>query len=50
MPDTPAKQLGVPDARLTTAVLLAVNEAVRLGIADPDRLGVMGHSGRRLGR
>ena len=45
MPDTPAKQLGVPDARLTTAVLLAVNEAVRLGIADPDRLGVMGHSG-----
>ncbi len=45
MPDTPAKQLGVPDARLTTAVLLAVNEAVRLGIADPERLGVMGHSG-----
>lgn len=45
MPDTPAKQLGVPDARLTTAVLLAVNEAVRLGIGDPDRLGVMGHSG-----
>ena len=45
MPDTPAQQLGVPDARLTTAVLLAVNEAVRLGIADPDRLGVMGHSG-----
>ena len=45
MPDTPARQLGVPDARLTTAVLLAVNEAVRLGIADPDRLGIMGHSG-----
>ena len=45
MPDTPAKELGVPDARLTTAVLLAVNEAVRLGIADPNRLGVMGHSG-----
>ena len=45
MPDTPAKQHGVPDARLTTAVLLAVNEAVRLGIADPDRLGIMGHSG-----
>ena len=45
MPDTPARCLGMPDAGFTTAVLLAVNEAVRLGIADPDRLGVMGHSG-----
>ena len=45
MPDTPARQHGMPDAGFTTAVLLAVNEAVRLGIADPDRLGVMGHSG-----
>ena len=45
MPDTPARYHGMPDAGFTTAVLLAVNEAVRLGIADPDRLGVMGHSG-----
>jgi dipeptidyl aminopeptidase/acylaminoacyl peptidase len=29
---------------MATSVLLGINEMVRLGIADPDQIGVMGHS------
>jgi dipeptidyl aminopeptidase/acylaminoacyl peptidase len=43
MPDTPL-QTGTPMADIAKAVLPAVDRAVELGIADPERLGVMGHS------
>ncbi len=46
LPDLPSPGLGVlPRGReLAAAVLAAVGEAVRLGAADPERLGVIGHS------
>jgi len=38
------QRLGTPMADLTKAVLPGVNKVIEMGIADPDRLGVMGHS------
>jgi dipeptidyl aminopeptidase/acylaminoacyl peptidase len=43
MPDTPL-EMGTPMADIAKAVLPAVDRAIELGIADPERLGVMGHS------
>jgi dipeptidyl aminopeptidase/acylaminoacyl peptidase len=40
-PDIPAAQ---PIARLVKSVLPGVNKVVEMGIADPERIGVMGHS------
>ncbi|HKE58659.1 MAG TPA: prolyl oligopeptidase family serine peptidase [Pyrinomonadaceae bacterium] len=42
-PDTPLR-IGTPMVDLAEAVLSGIDEVVRLGIADPDRLGVIGHS------
>ena len=43
MPDAPQK-LGTPMLDLAKTVLPGVNEVVTMGVADPDRIGVMGHS------
>jgi dipeptidyl aminopeptidase/acylaminoacyl peptidase len=43
MPDVP-QRLGTPMLDTAKAVLPGVNRVVEMGIADPDRLGVMGHS------
>ncbi len=42
-PDAPL-QVGTPMQDIAKTVLPGVNKAVEMGIADPDRLGVMGHS------
>jgi dipeptidyl aminopeptidase/acylaminoacyl peptidase len=42
-PDIPI-QTGTPMRDIAAAVLPGVDEVVRLGLADPQRLGVMGHS------
>jgi len=42
-PDSP-QQLGTPMIDLAKTVLPAVSKIIEMGIADPDRLGVMGHS------
>lgn len=42
-PDAP-QHLGTPMADLTKTVLPGVNKVIEMGIADPDRLGVMGQS------
>ncbi|HLA11830.1 MAG TPA: prolyl oligopeptidase family serine peptidase [Pyrinomonadaceae bacterium] len=42
-PDAPLR-LGTPLKDLAATVLPGVDRAIELGIADPDRLGVMGHS------
>jgi dipeptidyl aminopeptidase/acylaminoacyl peptidase len=42
-PDIPLK-VGTPMQDIAKAVLPGVNKAIELGIADPDKLGVMGHS------
>lgn len=42
-PDSP-QHAGVPMLDLAKTVLPGVNKVVEMGIADPDRLGVMGHS------
>lgn len=42
-PDAP-ERLGMPMADLVKTVLPGVNKVVEMGIADPGRLGVMGHS------
>ncbi len=42
-PDAPL-QVGTPMQDLAKTVLPGVNKAVEMGIADPDRLGIMGHS------
>jgi len=39
------EEVGFPMAALEKSVLPGVNKLVELGIADPDRLAVMGHSG-----
>jgi len=47
LPSMPLNTMGEPDdpmLRLTNGVLPAVDEAVRLGIADPQKLFLMGHS------
>jgi fermentation-respiration switch protein FrsA (DUF1100 family) len=43
LPDAP-ERVGTPVLDLAKAVLPGVNKAVLLGVADPKRLGVMGHS------
>jgi dipeptidyl aminopeptidase/acylaminoacyl peptidase len=43
LPDTPLRK-GTPMQDLLKTVMPGVDRAVGLGIADPDRLGVMGHS------
>jgi dipeptidyl aminopeptidase/acylaminoacyl peptidase len=43
LPDSPQLE-GMPMADLSKTVLPGVNEAIRLGLADPDRLGIMGQS------
>jgi dipeptidyl aminopeptidase/acylaminoacyl peptidase len=42
-PDAP-QELGTPMLDLAKTILPGVSKAVELGIADPDRLGVIGHS------
>jgi len=42
-PDAP-QALGTPMSDLAKTVLPGINELVRLGVADPDHVGVMGHS------
>src|SRR3546814_2081259 len=42
-PDIPTHE-GTPVDDLMKAVMLAIDKAVELGIADPDRLAVMGNS------
>jgi dipeptidyl aminopeptidase/acylaminoacyl peptidase len=43
LPDIPL-EVGTPILDLTKIVLPAINEVVRMGIADPEKLGVLGHS------
>jgi len=43
MPDVP-QRLGTPMLDTAKAVLPGVNRVIEMGIADPDRLGVIGHS------
>jgi dipeptidyl aminopeptidase/acylaminoacyl peptidase len=43
VPDIP-QQLGTPMADLAKTVLPGVNKLIEMGIADPNRLGLMGHS------
>ena len=43
LPDAP-QHLGTPMRDLAKTVLPGVNKAIEMGIADPDRLGVLGHS------
>jgi len=43
LPDTPLK-VGTPMADLMTTVLPAIDKVVEMGIADPEKLGVMGAS------
>jgi dipeptidyl aminopeptidase/acylaminoacyl peptidase len=43
LPDAP-QHLGTPMLDLAKTVLPGVNKVIEMGIADPDRLGVMGHS------
>ena len=43
LPDAPLR-VGTPMFDLAATVLPGVNKVVEMGIADPDRLGVMGHS------
>lgn len=43
LPDAP-QNVGTPMLDLVKTVLPGVNRVIEMGIADPDRLGVMGHS------
>jgi dipeptidyl aminopeptidase/acylaminoacyl peptidase len=43
LPDAP-QHLGTPMFDLAKTILPGVDEVISMGIADPDRLGVMGHS------
>jgi dipeptidyl aminopeptidase/acylaminoacyl peptidase len=43
LPDAPLR-LGTPMLDLVKTVLPGVNKLLEMGIADPDRLGIMGHS------
>lgn len=43
LPDAPQK-LGTPMFDLAKTILPGVNKIIEMGIADPERLGVMGHS------
>ncbi len=50
LPDSPQHDGGSPMADLAKTVLPGVNKVIEMGIADPERLAVMGHSGRQLHR
>jgi dipeptidyl aminopeptidase/acylaminoacyl peptidase len=43
LPDAP-QRLGTPMADLANTILPGVNKVIEMGIGDPNRLGVMGHS------
>jgi dipeptidyl aminopeptidase/acylaminoacyl peptidase len=43
LPDAP-QHLGTPMLDLAKTILPGVDKVISMGIADPDRLGVMGHS------
>jgi dipeptidyl aminopeptidase/acylaminoacyl peptidase len=43
LPDAP-QHLGTPMLDLAKTVLPGINKTIEMGIADPDRLGIMGHS------
>ena len=43
LPDTPQK-IGTPMSDLAKSVLAGVNKVVEMGIADSNRVGLMGHS------
>lgn len=43
LPDAP-ESVGTPMLDLARSVLPGINRAIELGIADPDRLGIFGHS------
>jgi len=43
LPDAP-QNLGTPMADLAKTVLPGISKVVEIGVADPDRIGVMGHS------
>jgi dipeptidyl aminopeptidase/acylaminoacyl peptidase len=43
LPDAP-QHAGTPMLDLTKTVLPGINKVIEMGIADPDRLGIMGHS------
>lgn len=45
LPDSPQHDGGSPMADLAKTVLPGVNKVIEMGIADPERLAVMGHSG-----
>ncbi len=44
MPLGPEGEAGDPYREMTSGVLPAVDAAIELGVADPDRLGLLGHS------
>jgi dipeptidyl aminopeptidase/acylaminoacyl peptidase len=44
MPDIPSPKVGSPMSGLVQSILPAVNKIIDLGIADSNRMGVMGHS------
>lgn len=44
LPDSPSHEEGTPMADLAKTVLPGVNKVIEMGVADPERLGVMGHS------
>jgi dipeptidyl aminopeptidase/acylaminoacyl peptidase len=43
LPDIPV-EVGTPMSDIAKAVLPGVNKVIEMGIADPERLGIMGHS------
>lgn len=44
LPDMASPKPGSPMSSLVQSILPAINKIIDLGIADPDRIGVMGHS------
>jgi len=44
LPDIPSPKAGSPMSSLVQSILPAINKIIDLGIADPNRMGVMGHS------
>jgi len=44
LPDLPSPKMGSPMPSLVQGILPAINKIIDLGIADPNRIGVMGHS------
>ncbi len=48
LPDDDSTYLAVPSGGTGASILSGISELVRMGIADPERLGVMGNSGGGL--